>query len=198
MKSVVGGVESVGMGFESGIVDSAAGSEGAVESSGGKDSVEVPVVPLSPEEVELVSGSVGGGDATSAVGVVEAALEVKMWAFFTAKAVQLKFMSVGAGLLRSIVNPFTLFLVTIYCTFAAKMASSLPEFSIEIVVFTMGCSKYSLSKATSTDLSPDFTTANPAVSWLKYGRPKNMASFMKLIASFTEAMWSTVSPCAVI
>lgn len=194
MESGGGGLVSAGGGAT--VVSVGGGLEvSGIVSAGGEAAVEVPVSVV----VVVVAGSNSGTETSgAAMEVVLSAVEVNTLGFFTAKAVQLKFISVGAALFKRIVNPFTLFLVTIYCTFAEKMMSSLPEFSIEIVVFTIGCSKYSWAKATSTDLSPLFMSANPAVSWLRYGLPIKTTSLWRLMASFKEEMWSMVNPWDVI
>ena len=80
---------------------------------------------------------------------------------FTAKAVQLNGMSVGAGLLMMMVNPFTLLLATRYCTLllnmllSASMTAAVFDESLMLMdAFTIGWSRYGWSKVTSTDVAP--------------------------------------------
>ena len=63
-----------------------------------------------------------------------------------------------------------------------------------MVALTIGSVRYSLSNTTATDCVLDATTANPAVSELKYGRPKKMVSFCKDKLSPIELIESVCKP----
>ena len=63
-----------------------------------------------------------------------------------------------------------------------------------MVAFTIGCSRYSLSNVTITSRAPSPITANPAVSVLKYGRPKKILSLLKVKLAPIELIVSTDSP----
>lgn len=124
--------------------------------------------------------------------------EVKSAAFFTANAVQLNTMSSGAGLLRSMVKPLVLFFVTRNLTSSANISCAIRSDDVEsssaMLALRIGVSIYGSLKVMLTELSPALMSALPAVSAVKYGRPKNVASLSMLIFVPASPIESTMSP----
>lgn len=196
-----GVVSEVGVGVESGGgVGVGVRSGTGVGKSGGGDGSGLKIISgvgVGFDVDSNIGDDVGAGDIPGVEAKSD--IEVKVLAFLTAKAIQLNLISCGADLFKIIENPLTLFPVTKYFTSLAKIASSSAEVleespSMDALALTIGCSRYSLSNVTSTFLSPDLITAKPAVSELKYGRPKKIESLLNKISLSKALILSTTNP----